>query len=489
MPAARGHQRPILRRGSFDPRRRYLLLGLLFLLLVLVVQNVSFWLTYRAIRSTLDSQLGEQLLAVSSTAAAGLPARWIESVSREGAASGFWLPLQSYLDRVADDTRVGNIFVFDAEKRNLYDHRDRFPFGFVNPLLELHFAPVTAALAGVPAATALYQEGGVYLKAGYAPVQEGDEVVGVIGVTGGTQSFEVLTDLKRTFLLAGALGLASMLVLGLLYLSILRGLERAEATVAQTSALAAAGELAAMVAHEIRNPLTVVRTRAERVRSKIEKGASQEEILKWFDVIPQEVDRLNRILSGYLAFARPQAESDRGGSVERAIQGARNLLDRECTRRNVQLEVSSDLPPGLRVTLPGHDLQQVLVNLMLNALQALDAHGGRMELAATLRGSKVQLSVADSGPGIDSRLKEKVFDPFYTTKSAGSGLGLAIVKMLVEAGGGGIAVDSSPLGGAMMRVELPASDSAAARERSVDATEGGTSTGSGRPEDRPARPK
>jgi signal transduction histidine kinase len=466
----------------------------LFLLLVLVVQNVSFWFTYQAVRRTLDSQLGEQLLSISSTAAASLPAAWVRSVSQEGTGSGFWLPLRTHLEKVADDTQVGNIFLFDIEKRNLYDHRDRFPFGFVNPLLELHFAPVTAALAGVPAATPLYQEGGVYLKAGYAPVQERDEVVAVLGVTGGTQYFQVLSDLKRTFLLAGALGLASMLVLGFLYLGILRGLERAEATVAQTSALAAAGELAAMVAHEIRNPLAVVRSRAERVRSKIEKGAPKEEILKWFDVIPREVDHLNRILSGYLAFARPLTESatekERGGGVERAIHGARNLLDRECVRRNVQLVVRSEIPPDLRVTLPSPDLQQVIVNLMLNALQAMDPQGGRMEIEARIRGSKVLLSVADSGPGIEPRLKEKIFDPFYTTKPGGSGLGLAIVKMLVEAGGGRIAVDRSPQGGALMLVELAVSGSNEGAHGAEPESAGGDETAARHrsEDDSPARP-
>ena len=445
---------PLSPGRRFDPRRRLRILGLVFLLLAAAVQNVSSWLTYRAVRRTLDTQLGEQLVAVASATAAGIPSTWVRSVSRAGAESAHWPSLRTHLERLAQDAQAGNLLLVDTDKRNLYDRRNRFPMGFVNPLLELHFAPVTAALAGVPAATALYQVGDAYLKAGYAPVLEGDEVVGVVGVEGDARFFRVLAELKRVFLVAGSLGLVSMLVLGVLLLRILHGLERAEATLAQSSALAAAGELAAMVAHEIRNPLAVIRSRAERVRSKIERGADRDDILKWFDVIPEEVDRLNRILSGYLAFARPSADAASGGGVARALQAARNLLERECSRRGIELEVRSELPSDVRVVVTSHDLQQILVNLMLNAVQALDPRGGTIAVSAREDGAAVDLLVEDSGPGIEASVREKVFDPFFTTKPTGSGLGLAIVRMLVQAGGGRIVAEPSRLGGAAFRVTL-----------------------------------
>ncbi|MBU2689456.1 MAG: hypothetical protein KJ970_00885 [Candidatus Eisenbacteria bacterium] len=437
-------------------RGRLRISGILFLLLALAVQNISSWLTYQAVRRSLDTQLGERLLAVAGAAAAGLSPDGVRSVSSEGEASPHWSEFQERINRVSEQTLVGNIFLFDTEKRNLFDRRERFPLGFVNPLLDLHYAPVTAALAGVPAATPLYQVGSVYLKAGFAPVLDGHEVVAVLGVEGDAAFFSVLADLKRTFLWTGLLGFLSMLVLGFLFLRVLRGLGKAEDTVAQTSALAVAGELAAMVAHEIRNPLAVIRSRAERVKAKIDRGADREEILEWFEVIPKEVDRLNAVLSNYLSFARPAAEEAPGGRVVVAVEAVRGLMEGECARKGIELRIKMALPPDLSVTLPTHDIQQILVNLLLNGVQAMETHGGRLDISARLVNEEVRLCVKDTGPGFDPRLAETIFDPFYTSKTAGSGLGLAIVKMLVQRGGGTIRASAAKEGGALFEVALPA---------------------------------
>ncbi|MBD3334765.1 MAG: hypothetical protein GF355_04560 [Candidatus Eisenbacteria bacterium] len=452
---------PMNRPARISPERRpgarwrLRILGLGFLLVALLVQNLTAWWTYHEVRRTLDQQLGERLVGVAAATAAGLPAEWVRSLAEKGLDSPYRERCRSLLEEIVRETLVGNVFLFDTEKRNLYDWRERFPIGFVNPLLDLHYAEVTVALAGVPAATPLYQEGDVYLKSGFAPVRDGVEVAGVVGVEGSAAFFQVLADLRQTFLWAGGLGLASMLVLGFLFLRILRGLGRAEATVAQTSALAVAGELAAMVAHEIRNPLSVIRSRAERVRAKLERDAPREEILEGFAVIPREVDRLNQILSGYLAFARPSHPRESGGLVSAALQTAADLMENECRRKGIALRVQSEVPEAVQVRAPTHDLQQILVNLLLNAVQALEQDGGTIEVAGIRSGSRVSVTVSDSGAGVPPDQREAVFDPFFTTKTSGSGLGLAIVKMLVERHGGRVRAERSRLGGASFRVELP----------------------------------
>jgi signal transduction histidine kinase len=447
-------QEPVVRRGP-HPRARIRILALSFLALALGIQDLSSWMTYRAVRRGLDRELGERLLAVAQATAAGIPPEWVRAVSEAGSEAPEWPRLHDYLERVARETSVGNLFLFDTRKRNLYDRENPFPIGFVNPLLDLHFAAVTAALAGVPAATDLYQVEGIYLKAGYAPVWDGDEVVGVVGVEGGVGFFEILGTLRRTFLWAGALGFLALVVLGFLFLRILQGLERVEATLTQSSALAAAGEMAAMVAHEIRNPLAVIRSRAERVQRKIQKGAAPEEILESFEVIPQEVDRLNRIVSGYLSFARPGTAGREPGRVGAAIRMATSLLEGEARRRGIVLELDAQVAEEATVRLSTHDLQQVLVNLLLNAVQALEGQGGRIRVEARESGGTVLLAVEDSGPGIPASRRRDVFRPFYSTKSKGSGLGLAIVKMLVERGGGRVEVTEGSLGGARFELRLP----------------------------------
>ncbi|UPT76056.1 MAG: ATP-binding protein [Elusimicrobiota bacterium] len=220
---------------------------------------------------------------------------------------------------------------------------------------------------------------------------------------------------------------------------------------AQSEALAAVGSMAAILAHEIRNPLGSIVMAA---RSLDRPDLNAEERATISGVLSDESQRLNRTLQDFLQYARPRepklAVSDLNALVKEtvaALQADAGLAGR------VSIELRLD--PGLRSFRHDPDqVRQVLWNLILNGIQAVDGEG-RLEVSTSVENGSASLRVADSGAGIEPAALAKVFDPFFTTKKKGTGLGLAICRRIVAAHGGSIAADNPSGGGARFTVLLP----------------------------------
>jgi two-component system sensor histidine kinase HydH len=219
--------------------------------------------------------------------------------------------------------------------------------------------------------------------------------------------------------------------------------------------LVSLGELSAYVAHEIRNPLTGIRTTVQFVASKLRPRDSRRDDLN--DVI-LELDRIEQIITGLLMFARPPQSKSQACDVNQVVERTLDLLDIQF--RDAKVNVTRELAADLPLVIADPDLlQQVLLNLCLNAIQAMP-QGGELTLATGVRRyrtkrSLVEISVADTGAGIPKELMEKVFDPFFTTRSMGTGLGLPISVQIVRDAGGVITARNNAGGGATLRVSLP----------------------------------
>lgn len=217
--------------------------------------------------------------------------------------------------------------------------------------------------------------------------------------------------------------------------------------------LAAIGNLAAGIAHEIRNPLSSIKGLATYFGGKF---ATDSDDYRTADVMVREVERLNRVISQLLEFARPadlkRRPADINEVVEHALQLARG--DTEIRDITVQWRPDNRLPS---VLLDPDRLSQCLLNLFLNAIQAMD-RGGILSVSVSARNNReVVVEVADSGHGISSLDLPKIFDPYYTTKPSGTGLGLAIVHKIIEAHQGRIQVRSTEGEGTAFRLLIPLS--------------------------------
>jgi two-component system sensor histidine kinase HydH len=219
--------------------------------------------------------------------------------------------------------------------------------------------------------------------------------------------------------------------------------------------LVSLGELSAYVAHEIRNPLTGIRTTVQFVGSKFKPQDPRREDL---DDVIKELDRIEQIITGLLMFAKPPAASPALCDLHQVLEKTLALLELQLGDAEVALtrEYADELPP----VYADPDLtQQVFLNLCLNAAQAMPEGGGLRVTTALrryrTRRSMVDVSFTDTGVGIPKDLMEKIFDPFFTTRSMGTGLGLSISVQIMREVGGVITAKNNAGGGATLRVSFP----------------------------------
>jgi signal transduction histidine kinase len=224
----------------------------------------------------------------------------------------------------------------------------------------------------------------------------------------------------------------------------------------QNEKLAALGQLAAAIAHEVRNPLAVIRSAAQGLRDTVPAGSA--DARRSCSFITDEADRLGNLINSLLAFARPVHISPMNVSIEELFERAMTLASEQKREKHVHLQNRAtgnleaiDVDPEL--------MGQVFVGLLANAIEAADNDGG-VNLEAKCSGAQVELAVSDSGPGIAPELRERVFEPFFTTRAEGVGLGLAIARQIVEAHGGRIEVGESWCGGARFAIILPVTNHA-----------------------------
>lgn len=213
--------------------------------------------------------------------------------------------------------------------------------------------------------------------------------------------------------------------------------------------LAEIGQLAAGVAHEIRNPLGGIRGAIEVLReNRIERDSQ----LPIMDEILQRVDRLNASVKDLLEYAKPMSPNFAVVSVNDLLDSALATLQHDARLHGIQVKKEHLPPVSLRTDAAL--LERVFINIILNAAQAMKTHG---TLRVTLNADDRHVIVvfSDTGPGIDPGVVEKIFDPFFTTRSEGSGLGLALCKKYVEILNGSIEVQTQPGAGSTFTVSLP----------------------------------
>nr|MBA2321420.1 hypothetical protein [Deltaproteobacteria bacterium] len=219
----------------------------------------------------------------------------------------------------------------------------------------------------------------------------------------------------------------------------------------QRRRLAAMGEMAAGLAHEIRNPLAGLKGAAQYLQTE-EVSPDAREMLQ---VIVDEANRLDVVVRSFLDYARPLDVSRARGSVNAVVGHALGLLRAQGPRPDIH--VVEALDPGLpTVLLDSAGIGQVVINLLQNAVQAMP-RGGTVGVTTRQREGWAEIAVSDTGPGLTAEAMSRLFVPFYTTKAGGTGLGLAISRRLVDAHGGELQVSSDPGRGATFVVRLPAS--------------------------------
>jgi signal transduction histidine kinase len=237
-----------------------------------------------------------------------------------------------------------------------------------------------------------------------------------------------------------------------------RSLRQAQAEARRAERLAALGQLSAGLAHEIRNPLGVIKGSAELLEQKVATSDSVSQELAGF--IYTEVNRLSALVGRFLDFARPSKLERHPEDVREVMERALKALAQQNVPANIRIirEFPETAPP---VMLDPELTEQVFINLLSNACEAMGENGGELRLkiypepGEDSTDAKMVVEVEDTGPGVPAEMREQIFNPFVTTKKTGVGLGLAIVSKIVDAHGGSVTLRDVPEQGACFRLVFP----------------------------------
>jgi PAS domain S-box-containing protein len=224
--------------------------------------------------------------------------------------------------------------------------------------------------------------------------------------------------------------------------------KRSEALLREQAALARLGEMAAVVAHEVKNPLAGIRGSLQVIGGRMPAESRDRQVVS--DIVDR-LDSLNNIVDDLLIFARPREPKVAPVVLQTLLQGTAALLKKDPAHARIQLDIADT---DAVIEADPAQLQLVLVNLFLNAAQATQ-EAGHVRVNVRTENGACRIAISDNGPGIPDDVRERIFEPFFTTKHRGTGLGLPTAKRVIERHGGTIDIDCPPAGGTVVTVSLP----------------------------------
>ena len=228
----------------------------------------------------------------------------------------------------------------------------------------------------------------------------------------------------------------------------LTGRVQLEAQLREQATLARLGEMAAVIAHEVKNPLAGIRGAMQVFGSRMGQDSPNLPVIK---EIVARIDSLDQMMKDLLLFARPPQPRLARTEVVPLVASTASLMRLDPALRELEIDVSGASPP---VSADPEMLRIVFQNLLINSAHAMRGKG-RIQVHVDTVDSACRIAFSDHGPGIPVGVREKIFTPFFTTKSRGSGLGLPTAKRLIEAHDGHIAIDCPPAGGTTAAVQIP----------------------------------
>jgi signal transduction histidine kinase len=410
---------------------------LVFVVLTALVTLATAFVAYRGQRSAFEREFARRLAQLAELAASQVSPADLADARLLGSDGNGLLALQ--LDALCSATGLANVSVIDDSARVIYDVRAGFATaGQPSPYDSLSHATLQRAQHERSLAFPPFRRG-----VGDAP--------GTVLVTEDRPRWGgELARLRRDLSLLAAVSVLAVVALALLVLRANASQVSLERRLSRSQNLAAMGRMTATLAHEIRNPLAIIRGSARRLAKLDPETRSLSES------VVEEVDRLSATVNRYLQFARGAGEgvaAGARGAVDGTLAATLDLLEGEFRARGVEV-VRESAFAGATVRLDDASLKQVWLNLLQNALEA-STEGGHVRVRCIADGVRARVTIADDGAGIAPDVLARAGEPFFTTRAQGTGLGLHLSRQLVHGAGGTLELASTPGAGTTVQVVLP----------------------------------
>lgn len=440
--------------------------ALTFIVAVLVIFNGSNWRMMKLLEASKEEDLNRRVSSVTRVAAGSLSFPVFPDILYN--LSGASAEEQAYqLDAFPDSIEyealaqrvaglksgsgLAQILLLTTSGHVVADSNFRFLTGEPLPFA-IDSQYLRSALQGRPATTPLYAWEGEHFQRDYqALVDDEGSTIGVVMGSVSADYLESLRQVRRQVLRLWVLSSVFLALLGFWLYRLFHYMARLERGALQKARVEAMGALAGGMAHELRNPLAIIRALAEEIEA--DQPAANRSSENSQDIVA-ETQRLSELVTHFLSLSHsPEASGgqviDLNDEVEKVVQLVRKSALPETT-------FSTDLPPEhLHVSGEPRAIRQLLLNLLLNAGEALGGGVGTVEVTLRERRRIVELRIEDSGAGMSSKELGRAFEPFYTTKPTGTGLGLAISRGIAENLGGELKLESGRARGTVAVVTLP----------------------------------
>ncbi len=428
-------------------RNSWMILALLIVTAILLSTN---WYYYTKTREHLDNEFGVRLQSVASLVSSNLEAGFFQPDT-----DPLYLTLPeeiiSRLENIQSAYSLSNILVLREDGITLFSLNSYLiPSGGHYPMWNMDYQTIVKALEGMPSSTDLYRSpGGTYMKAGYAPIAPaGEPSEFVVTVEANAAFLKSFHDIKSLLTIITAISIIGIILFISFVLKATGALIKARESLMRSETMATVGRMTAGIAHEIRNPLFIIRSSAEKLRET--NPAEADEIDEF---IIEEVDRLNRTLTEYLLFSQNKQAGKHPLDLIKVLNKSLRLAGKGSERHKVSIKANYSTGSAPFV---GEEKQliQSFLNILINAIQATPENG-KIEILFKKIDDEYIIEFSDNGQGIRGKTIEKIFEPFFTTKTTGSGLGLAIVKKTIEAHNGKISAKSKMNSGTTVTIRLP----------------------------------
>jgi len=437
----------------------------LFSIAIIVLVNLAWWVFYGRTEKLLDRQLGRRLEAIAKAGATRIPPETLSALM-EPDFEAFAL-VSEILEEVRLTDSLSEVFILDENYRYLattsYDADSVY---LLAPLNGKYIDSLFYALEPLSLSSKSYQSGEVYLKSAFVPLADSAGLpAAVLGVEAPVDFFDALKQSQRNLLFSGLLSILAGVAFGVVFLILQRSLNRAESQLFLNETHSHLGRMVAVISHEIKNPLTIIRSSAEQIKRIISKqpdvpGAIEMQRESGFVI--EEVDRLNEIVTGYLNFARGTTGGLLVGSspnpmnVDEFIAKIKMHLQEKYLENKIDW-VELNQKRGLVVNTFERVLRQLVLNLLMNGAEACLSAKKAVKLGLSISdlGEYVEIKVSDYGTGISKNEQKKLFTPFYSTRHSGTGLGMYLSKKIVEEMHGKLDIESQLGEKTEIRIMLP----------------------------------
>ena len=438
----------------------------LFIILVIAILAVAGFTLDWAIRQSLEAELGRKLVAVAGAASVQLKEEQIGFLL-EGAGTRMMIFLREQLVQLQSTTGVKQISVFDFQGRSLLDSKKNVNRGEKYFRLKFYPHALEKLQAGESSYSVLFTGiDGAPTMSAYYPVFYMDHVVAGVCVDGSATFLDAVRQFRKRLYTIGILGTLVAIGFGLFmagtitrpirklmdasqkigmgdYEAFIPGVGRSELGLLaeriedmRNNILEREKELKAMlagVAHEIRNPLGGIELYTGLLSDEVKTSAKA---ISHVQRINQEVQYLKSIVTRFLEYAKPQNAHKVCCSIYQVILETKELFSDLIKEKQIRVDWSESIKE-LYILVDPYHFKQILINLMKNAIESLHT-GGWISIKANIQDGWIQLLIEDNGSGIPEDIRDKVFQPIFSTRKQGTGLGLPIVKGLAEANGGNI---------------------------------------------------